>query len=180
MASTLKVNTIAHSGGTNAITIDSSGRISTPARPSFKVGLNSSMTSLSSGHHKLTVTSNFYSGAGTKTSNVNVGGGFDNSTYRYTVQKTGIYNLMGNAMLYNTNTAIRYTELAIRVNGSVYDDMRWLGSHSDGNSYPDYSGIHGSNLAYLEANQYLEFYAYSTETFNIGANDTWFAGYLVG
>ena len=35
MASTLKVNTIAHSGGTDALTIDSTGRVLTPARPMF-------------------------------------------------------------------------------------------------------------------------------------------------
>ena len=33
MASTLKVNTIAHSGGTNAMTIDSTGRILLPQLP---------------------------------------------------------------------------------------------------------------------------------------------------
>ena len=33
MASTLKVNTIAHSGGTNAMTIDSGGRILLPQLP---------------------------------------------------------------------------------------------------------------------------------------------------
>ena len=38
MASTLKVNTIAHSGGTTAMTIDTSGRVLTPQRPLFKAG----------------------------------------------------------------------------------------------------------------------------------------------
>ena len=33
--STLKVDTIQHSGGTTAQTIDSTGRILTPARPAF-------------------------------------------------------------------------------------------------------------------------------------------------
>ena len=36
MASTLKVNTIQHTGGTTGMTIDSSGRVLTPARPSFQ------------------------------------------------------------------------------------------------------------------------------------------------
>jgi len=35
MASTLKVNTIAHSGGTNALTVDSSGRVGRPKVPSW-------------------------------------------------------------------------------------------------------------------------------------------------
>ena len=35
MSSTLKVQNIAHTGGTNAMTIDSSGRINQPAKPAF-------------------------------------------------------------------------------------------------------------------------------------------------
>ena len=38
--SKLSVNTIAHTGGTTAQTIDSSGRILTPARPAFRAYLN--------------------------------------------------------------------------------------------------------------------------------------------
>ena len=37
MASTLKVNTIAHSGGTNAMTIDSSGNVNFPQRVTIGV-----------------------------------------------------------------------------------------------------------------------------------------------
>ena len=40
MASTLKVNTIQHTGGTTGMTIDSSGRILTPARPSFQYDIS--------------------------------------------------------------------------------------------------------------------------------------------
>ena len=35
MASELHVDAIKHSGGTSALTIDSSGRVATPARPAF-------------------------------------------------------------------------------------------------------------------------------------------------
>ena len=35
--SKLSVNTIAHTGGTTAQTIDSTGRILTPARPAFNI-----------------------------------------------------------------------------------------------------------------------------------------------
>ena len=38
MASTLKVNTIQHTGGTSALTIDSGGRILQPEKPHFHVG----------------------------------------------------------------------------------------------------------------------------------------------
>ena len=41
MASEIGVQTIQHTNGTNAMTIDSSGRVLTPARPAFSVYLNS-------------------------------------------------------------------------------------------------------------------------------------------
>ena len=44
MASTLKVNTIAHSGGTTAMTIDSAGRVSQPAKPAFSVRVGATTT----------------------------------------------------------------------------------------------------------------------------------------
>ena len=80
MASTLKVNTIAHSGGTTALTIDSSGRILSPARPAFSgihinAGGNTGLTG--------TVIMN--------TEDFDIGGNYDNSTGIYTVPVTGIY-----------------------------------------------------------------------------------------
>ena len=44
MASTLRVNTIAHSGGTNAMTIDSGGRMVQSNRPVFFVTLTTANT----------------------------------------------------------------------------------------------------------------------------------------
>ena len=44
MASTLKVQNIAHTGGTTAMTVDSSGRVTKPQIPAFHVGLASAQT----------------------------------------------------------------------------------------------------------------------------------------
>ena len=76
MTSTLKVNTIAHSGGTNAMTIDSTGRLSQPAKPSFfahgataswqSVGAGGVVTELDATDH-------------------NIGGHYDTSNGRFTV-----------------------------------------------------------------------------------------------
>ena len=44
MASTLKVQNIAHTGGTTAMTVDSSGRVTKPQLPAFHVGLASAQT----------------------------------------------------------------------------------------------------------------------------------------
>jgi len=50
MASTLKVNTIAHSGGTTAMSIDSTGRITKPstALPAWRVGLSATISGVAS------------------------------------------------------------------------------------------------------------------------------------
>jgi len=45
MASELGVQTIQHTNGTDAMTIDSTGRVLTPARPAFSVYLNTAVTS---------------------------------------------------------------------------------------------------------------------------------------
>ena len=37
MTSTLKVQNIAHTGGTNAIAIDSAGRVTEPTKPQWKI-----------------------------------------------------------------------------------------------------------------------------------------------
>ena len=79
MTSTLKVNTIAHSGGTSAITIDSTGRILTPARPAF------SGTHIAGGNTGLTGTLIM------NTEDFDIGGNYNSSTGIYVVPVTGIY-----------------------------------------------------------------------------------------
>lgn len=81
MASTLNVDQIGHStSGTTAITIDSTGRILTPARPAF------------SGKHFHASTNSGVTGTVImNTEDFDIGGNYDNSTGIYTVPVTGIY-----------------------------------------------------------------------------------------
>ena len=44
MASTLKVQNIAHTGGNTAMTVDSTGRVTKPQTPAFHVSLASAQT----------------------------------------------------------------------------------------------------------------------------------------
>ena len=89
MASTLKVNTIAHSGGTTAMTIDSSGFAKQAALPCFQArGADSSSST------KLDLTNNTWADVPYNTLNAasdvdnqysgfNIGGHYDLSNYRF-------------------------------------------------------------------------------------------------
>lgn len=78
--STLKVDTIQHSGGTTGLTIDSSGRILTPKLPVFYAEKTSTFNSTSSFQEIVY-----------DTAHINQGNCYDTSTGRFTAPITGIY-----------------------------------------------------------------------------------------
>ena len=80
MASELGVQTIQHTNGTDAMTIDSSGRVLTPARPSFFVSHDPSSTV------GLTGTVNF------NTVHSNTGSHFDINNDRFVAPVAGFYH----------------------------------------------------------------------------------------
>ena len=88
MASTLKVQNIAHTGGTTGLTLDSSGVVSQPARPSFiLLGIPNDIA------RQGTVVwgqSSFTPGTQSQT---NGGFSYDSSNGYLTVPKTGLYQI---------------------------------------------------------------------------------------
>ena len=178
MASILKVNEIQHTGGTSALTVDSSGRVFTPARPSFNAGL-ASQISITATTVKMNAVTTYYS-VGNITTNVQVGSGYDNTNYKYVVPVTGIYVLGAQVNVQVNNTAARYLSALIHVDGSEVENLKWVGSVNDGGSYPDYDGVSGSTIAYLTSGMELELKAYCTETVTALTNTTFFYGYLLG
>ena len=82
MASTLKVNEIQHTGGTSAMTVDSSGRILQPAKPSFKAY----MTGDQSAPSQSTFTTIQFNAE-----NHDIGGNFNTSNYTFTTTVSGTY-----------------------------------------------------------------------------------------
>ena len=88
MASTLKVQNIAHTGGTTGLTLDSSGVVSQPARPSFiLLGIPNDIASQGKvvwGQSSFT--------PGTQ-SQLNGGFAYDASNGYLTVPKTGLYQI---------------------------------------------------------------------------------------
>jgi len=91
MASILGVETLQHTNGTTAATIDSSGRILQPAKPAFSAYRNSS------GGEGLTGTIVF------NATDHNVGNGFSTSTGKFTAPVAGAYNFQVNAFFCGTS-----------------------------------------------------------------------------
>ena len=127
MASELHVDTIKHSGGTSALTIDSTGRVLTPARPSFKAKPSSStsiaatnviifddVTSATHGCH-------------------NIGGHYNTSTGIFTAPLAGVY--VFSCCLYNNGSTDASIELflgsqqcgvvRLYADGTSYDSMNF-------------------------------------------------------
>ena len=104
MASTLKVNTIQHTGGTTGMTIDSSGRLLTPARPAFMARRTSQ------------------NNAGIvifDTVMINQGSHYDNSNGRFTAPIAGLY-VFSVALLSDHDGTDAYFGTELFINGQSY------------------------------------------------------------
>ncbi len=96
--SKLSVNTIAHTGGTTAQTIDSTGRVLTPARPAFRAFIPSDLASANyaaGGTHKITFPSESY----------DIGGDYDTGNGKFVVPITGLYHFHVNFYVGEVTTA---------------------------------------------------------------------------
>ena len=115
MASTLKVQNIAHSGGTNAMTIDSAGRVSSSANaPIFSVYLNSNLNIPDATTTVIQYNTEIYDPSGW----------YNTSTYRWVPQQAGYYFLRASAR-WNTATDFDISDISIRLNGSAKHQFSW-------------------------------------------------------
>jgi len=105
MASEIGVQTIQHTNGTDAMTIDSSGRVLTPARPAFHASTNGAGSA-----------SYFTPGVVVfPHADVNVGSCYSTSTGKFTAPIAGTYYFSG-MMLSNVNTRLFFQ---LRKNNTV-------------------------------------------------------------
>ena len=174
MASTLKVNTIQHTGGTSALTIDSTGRILTPARPMFDVAKSSSQSLSNATVTKITW----------DTENYDIGGNFANN--KFTAPITGKYH-MSTVLTYSTMVAGAGIGLIWYKNGSVFRN----GHHQSTEINITFT-LQSSVVFDLSASDYVEVYAFqgsgSSESLgtanNVGSvsavNSNYWSGYLIG
>jgi len=106
MTGILKVDNIQNSSGTSAMSINSSGVITTPAIPAF-------LATSSSGVH----TTNSSSVLDFNTIRINQGGHYNTSTYTFTAPVAGLYNFYWQVYQQNGTNG---KSIALQKNGSDY------------------------------------------------------------
>ena len=181
MTSILKVDSIQNAAGTAAMTIDSGGRIFTPQRPAFHAQLLSNVTLSADTVTLMSLKTNGTSSPSTNSYN-NLGhAGWDNTNSKFVAPVAGLYLLFARTGYFNNNSPSRFAEIKLSFNGSdAYDDMRFVGSHSDGASYADYDGIQGSRIVQLAVGDEIQMKVRSTVAVTVMAPDTSLGGYLIG
>ena len=137
MASTLKVNTIAHSGGTTAMTIDSAGRMVQSNRPLFFANATNSANSAAA-----------WTTGGTSANNftpipfdrevIDRTNNFDPSTFKFTVPVAGDYLFYFWGISGNTDNWLRMNMVLLR-GGNYY---------SLGATQQDYGGSAGNDFGH--------------------------------
>ena len=159
MASEIGVQTIQHTNGTDAMTIDSSGRVTLGSPVAFFVRSSSGTTS---NGNVITTWS---------TPVVNEGNGFSTSTGRFTAPVAGIYVLSFTILADNDTTE---TNIFLRRNGGNYLKAR------DSTQNSRHQSISGTAVMSLSVNDYADLKVVGNDL--AGHTDEWqhFTGYLVG
>ena len=171
MASTLKVQNIAHTGGTTAMTVDSSGRVTKPQLPAFHVSLASAQT-LST-----TAATVLFEDRGTSYNNF-LQGGITISSGVITVPIAGVYQF---------NTLIRANAV-----GSGFITARIMRNSMSGSEEggyiiigntrsTDYDNLTGSTVYNMNASDTvkIEMKTSADTSWNVGTQSE-FSGFLVG
>ncbi len=120
-----KVNTIKHTDGTTAMTIDSAGRVLTPTRPMVRAIGNNVRINVSNGYavdqdHTLQWTEE-----------IDIGSNFANNTF--TCPIAGLYYVNVNAMVYGSNGGHAYIRI---VQNSTQRDIYYINPGTGGNWLP--------------------------------------------
>ena len=146
MASELGVQTIQHTNGTDAMTIDSSGRVSLPQIPCACVTLTTSNTQDTSNPYSTTGADILFDGVV-----VNQGSVYDSSNGRFTAPIAGIYEF-SYSFLKDQDSSANATFVDVYKNGSQYTSA---GGRSYDENPTDYGNMSMSFLISLAANDYL-------------------------
>jgi hypothetical protein len=156
--SILNVNSIQHSNGTAALNIDSSGRITYPNQPSFRVS-RSNTTALSAG---VVLFDNIFH---------NIGGHYNTSTGRFTAPVSGVYFVSATGGE-DGNSGAGWG-FDIRRNGTTVARVELVGASFS------YTWKSGCAVVQMTANDYFDVNVFSnTVQFEPSLGN--FCGYLIG
>ena len=164
MASTLKVNEIQHTGGTTALTMDSTGRILTPARPAFRALKTSSQTA-SANNTLITWDS----------ASINTGNHFANNVF--TAPIAGLYTFSIIVLTPNATDIETYHLGFTPSGGSLTTLARWMSTNAAG-----HETLSGSMIHEMGVGETMGLYLSSTNDAIYGESSRWstWCGYLLG
>ena len=173
MASELHVDAIKHSGGTSAMTIDSTGRILTPARPAFRARIAGG-----TGGTGVNGTLVF------ETEDFDIGGNYNTSNGRFTAPLTGLYWLSFDSLTAtdtsgSSNATTDVAHVDFQKNGTSVEGARSYAYHVGGNWQ---AHLVRTDILSLSANDYITVYFGSEHAYfdNASSYDPVFQGYLIG
>lgn len=160
MASILNVDKIRANGSTtDALTIDSSGRVSHPQKPAFSVYKTSNQSITA--HTTTTVTWD--------TETLDWGGGFDLANNKFVAPLDGVYQFNVKVQSNTTNGL----HIKFRRNQTNYGGDAWV-------DFGDVSGATSSEMMKLDAGDEVDVQVYMTVTGTVNSTRTRFDGFFVG
>lgn len=177
MASIIGVQELQHTNGTSAATIDSTGRILTPARPAFLAHRNGVSATLTGGNYHQIFPFN--------TVDFDIGNNYDTTNYNYVCPVDGIYFFALNARIDNAGGSY--------VRGIIYkgdDAATQTSPHTaHGDALFSINGAFASNYETINVSGVLQCSAgdkvtamggHDTDTLIYFSNESQFSGFLVG
>ncbi len=163
MASILNVDQIGHStSGTTALEIDSSGRVTTPARPAFRVhGTSTTWTNFVSNTKLSLLTSVDY----------NIGNYYNTTDHEFVAPIDGLYHFFGRLYINNTTST---SDFFISIDDGSFDgSLYWHASEStsldQSSTFSEVIQLTANQTVTIKGNFGAYFPAYSG-----------FGGYLIG
>ena len=173
MASTLKVNTIQHTGGTTGMTIDSSGRVLLPSLPAFRVSLNSDQSITATGDHEIA----WDEGTTSESDNSFTQGGFSWSSGVVTVPVAGVYCFSVILRVDSIGSGYIVGKL-LKNNDQSSNSEAYI---IDGSPPSNYANLTGSTVYKCNANDNIRMkITSSADTSYTVQNQSIFSGHLVG